>query len=215
VEFVERGFRALKWFFRYGPSEGVKGEESNIALMKALRDSVGDDVDIMVDCWMSWGAAYTIKMAKKFEKYNPRWIEEPTLPDDLLGYQKIRRVVDIPIAGGEHEYTRWGFRELLEKDALNIAQPDIMWAGGISETTKICALASSYGVPVIPHTGVMATTLNLAFSLPENQCPIVEYLVKWNLVNQNFLRSKLIPENGYFKAPESSGLGMEIDEIRQ
>jgi len=211
AEFAEKGFIAMKWFMKYGPSDGIKGEELNVEVVKAVRDAVGYDVKLMLDCWMSWGVNYTVRMARKLQRYEIEWIEEPVMPDDVEGYVEIRRQAGIPISGGEHEYTRWGFKQLFEKKAVDVAQPDIMWAGGISETVKICALASSYGIPVVPHTGVMTTTLNLLFSKPPALCPIAEYLVKWNAVNQVLFKTKLVPSGGNFIAPQVAGLGIELN----
>jgi len=210
MDFFEQGFRAMKWFVKFGPSDGIKGEEMTIEAVKAARDAVGYDLKLMIDCWMSWGVNYTVRMARKLERYEIEWIEEPVLPDDIDGYAEIRKSAGILVAGGEHEYTRWGFKQLFEKKAVDIAQPDIMWAGGISETVKICALASSYGIPVVPHTGVMPATLNLLFSKPPNLCPIAEYLVKWNVINQALFKTKFVPSRGSFVAPEVMGLGTEI-----
>jgi len=210
--FVEEGYTAMKWFFRHSPADGVKGVERNLELVKTVRDTVGYNIDLMVDCWMSWSVPYTIKMAGKLERYELAWIEEPLLPDDINGYAEVAAAVETPIAGGEHEYTRWGFNELIKHKALDILQPDIMWAGGISEVLKICALASVTDVSVVPHTGFMASTVNLLLSQTETLCPIAEYLVKWNMINQAFYKEQLKPEKGFFKPTCKPGLGFEFDE---
>ena len=213
-QFVEEGYTAMKWFFRYGPSDGVKGMKKNLELVKTIRDAVGYDVDLMVDCWMSWSVPYTLKMAKKMERYELAWIEEPLMPDLLDGYAKLTSTLETPISGGEHEYTRWGFKEILQKDAMDIIQPDITWAGGITEILKICALASSYGVPVIPHTGCIEATIQLLFSQTQTLCPIAEYLIKYNQVFQSVYKNPLTPERGFFKPPTRPGLGIELDESK-
>ncbi len=206
VEVVEQGFGAMKWFVRYGPEDGIKGQEKNVELVKAIRDAVGYDVGLMLDAWMSWSVPYTMDIGRRLERYEIGWIEEPLMPDNIDGHAELARALSVPIAGGEHEYTRWGFKQLLDRNAVDIIQPDIMWAGGISECLKICALASTYGVPVIPHTGSMSTTVNLLFSQPPPRSPIAEYLVKWNLVNQHFYSTKFIPDRGNFRPPTTFGL---------
>ena len=123
----------------------------NLRLVRTVRESAGPDVDIMFDAWMSWDVPYTIRMAERMEEYLPRWIEEPVLPDKIEQYAEIRRNSRIPISGGEHEYTRWGLKQLMDAGACDVLQPDIYWAGGISEMMKIGALASAYDLPVIPH----------------------------------------------------------------
>ena len=137
-EVVRQGYGATKWFFRDGPTDGVAGIARNMRLVRSLREAVGPDVDIMLDCWMSWDVPYTIQMAARMEEYQPRWIEEPVLPDKIAQYAEIRRNIRIPISGGEHEYTRWGLKMLMDAGACDVLQPDIYWAGGISETMKIC-----------------------------------------------------------------------------
>jgi L-rhamnonate dehydratase len=151
-------------------------------------------------------------MAPRLAPYNPRWIEEPALPDKADIVAQIRRAVPFPVANGEHEYTRWGFRQLLEIGAQDVLQPDIYWAGGISETVKIATLASTYDVTVIPHGHSTHATAHLSAALPPNLCFIQEYLVKWNAIHQFFLKHKLEPENGVIALPTAPGLGLEIDE---
>jgi len=208
-EYVGQGYRAMKWFFRHGPASGPSGMVKNVDLVKTIRDVIGYDVDLMLDCWMSWTPAYTIRMAKKLEKYEPAWLEEPVMPDNVEGYCEIRKKVEIPIAGGEHEYTRWGASELLKRGAVDILQMDVTWAGGITEMRKICALASIEGVPVIPHAGWKEPAQAVIFSQPSDVCPIIEYLVSHSVVQQIFNKEKLLPEKGCFQAPRKVGLGFE------
>jgi len=206
-EYVEKGFSAMKWFFRHGPGSGLPGLKKNLELVKTIRDAVGYDVQLMLDCWMSWSVPYTVKMAKKLEKYEPAWLEEPLMPDNIEGYTEIRRKINIPIAGGEHEYTRWGARELLRRKAVDVLQLDVTWAGGITEMRKVCALASAENVPVIPHAGWVEPAQCITFSQPADVCPMIEYLVKWAVIQQAFNKQKLKPENGFFFASHKPGLG--------
>jgi L-alanine-DL-glutamate epimerase-like enolase superfamily enzyme len=188
TEIVRLGYKATKWFFRDGPADGIAGIERNMRLVRTLRQTVGPDIDIMLDCWMSWDVPYTIQMARRMEEYHPSWIEEPVLPDKIEQYAQIRRSVNIPISGGEHEYTRWGLKMLMEAGACDILQPDIYWAGGISETMKICALASAYDLPVIPHGHSVPATVHLIAAWPVTTCPLLEYLIIWNEIHQFFLK---------------------------
>jgi L-alanine-DL-glutamate epimerase-like enolase superfamily enzyme len=211
-EFVKQGYRAMKWFFREGPSDGRAGMVKNAQLVSAVRGAVGDEVDIMLDCWMSWDVPYTIAMAERLEDYEPRWLEEPVLPDRIESYAEIRRQVRIPISGGEHEYTRWGLKQLMDADAVDVLQPDIYWAGGITEMLKILALASTYDLPVIPHGHSTPASAHLIASQPANLCPLLEYLIKWNEIHQFFLKTPLKPKNGFVTVPETPGLGMDLDQ---
>ena len=211
-EYAALGYKAQKWFFRASPSEGPAGIERNVALVREVREAIGPDADLMLDCWMSWDLRYARLIAPRIAPYNPRWIEEPALPDKYDICAQIRQAMPFPVSNGEHEYTRWGFRRLLEAGAQDVLQPDIYWAGGITETAKICALASAYDVEVIPHGHSTAATAHLIASQPPNLCPIQEYLVKWNTVHQFFLKTKIAPVNGYIELPQQPGLGLEIDE---
>ncbi len=213
-QFVEDGFRATKWFFRDGPTDGIAGIQRNLRLVRSLRDAVGPDVDIMLDAWMSWDVAYTVQMAARLEEYMPRWIEEPVLPDKIDQYAEIRRNVRVPISGGEHEYTRWGMKMLFDAGACDVYQPDIYWAGGISEMMKITALASAYDVPIIPHGHSTPASAHFIAAWPETTCPLLEYLVKWNEIHQFFLATPLKPINGVVTLPTTPGLGMELDEVK-
>lgn len=213
-ELVRQGYRATKWFFRHGPQHGRDGMVQNSQLVSAIRGAVGADVDIMLDCWMSWDVPYTIAMAERLEDYEPRWLEEPVLPDKIESYATIRRQVNIPIAGGEHEYTRWGLKQYMDAEAVDVLQPDIYWAGGITEMLKICALASTYDLPVIPHGHSTPASAHLIASQPPAVCPMLEYLIKWNEVHQFFLKYPLKPVDGVVHLPERPGLGMELDEAR-
>lgn len=213
-EVVAQGFRATKWFLRRGPWDGPEGMRENQQLVQALREAVGEDTDLMLDAWMSWDVPYAVAMAERLAELRPRWIEEPVLPDRIESCAAIRRASRVPIATGEHEYTRWGFHALLEARACDVLQPDIFWAGGISETLKICHLASVYDLPVIPHGHSVPASVHLIAAQPPNLCPLLEYLVKWNQIHQFFLKDPIIPENGSVSLPTAPGLGMDLDETK-
>jgi L-alanine-DL-glutamate epimerase-like enolase superfamily enzyme len=213
-EHAQLGYRAQKWFFRHGPASGKDGMVKNAQLVSAVRGAVGDEVDIMLDCWMSWDVPYTIAMAERLEDYEPRWLEEPVQPDKIESYAAIRRQVRVPISGGEHEYTRWGIKQLLDAEAVDVLQPDIYWAGGITEMLKICALASTYDIPVIPHGHSTPASAHLIASQAPNVCPLLEYLVKWNAIHQFFLKTPIQPVDGVVNLAESPGLGMDLDEAK-
>src|SRR4029079_14917772 len=111
---------------------GRAGMQRNEDLVATLRTAVGPDVDIMMDAWMSWDVPYTLEMARRLERYRLRWIEEPVMPDKINTSAAIRRASPIPIAGGEHEYTRWGINRLASAGGVDVIQADIYWAGGIT-----------------------------------------------------------------------------------
>jgi L-alanine-DL-glutamate epimerase-like enolase superfamily enzyme len=214
-ELVRQGYGAMKWFFRDGPQDGRAGIARNLDLARTLREAVGDDVDIMLDCWMSWDVPYTIAMAERLTELRPRWLEEPLMADkEREGVALIRQKTTVPIATGEHQYTRWGLKGLMDSRSADVLQPDIYWAGGISEITKICTIASTYDLPVVPHGHSVPATAHLIASQPSNLCPILEYLIKWNQVHQFFWKEPLQPVNGFVTLTERPGFGMELDESK-
>ena len=212
--YKEKGFTAQKWFFRYGPMSGLEGMKKNVEMVKALRNSVGDDYEIMLDCWQSMDYKYVVELAKRIEKYRPYWLEETVMPDRVEIYKKIKDKINILLSGAEHEYTRWGMLRFIEKNALDILQPDIYWAGGLSEVIKIANLASTYDLITIPHGHSSNATLHFSLSQVPIHNPYQEYLIKWNKVHQHFLKTPEKPIKGFFGETNLIGLGMEIDESK-
>ena len=134
------------------------------------------------------------------------------MADMIPQYAELRRTIStVAISGGEHEYTRWGIKALLDAGAVDILQPDPTWAGGLTEMTKICALASSCGIPVIPHHGGIAST-HLIASQTITTCPIQEWLLQHGRRGNVFLKHKIEPVDGAFALPPGPGLSMELDE---
>jgi len=213
--FVEEGYRATKWFFRHDPTEGAEGIVKNLELIRTIREAVGPDVDIMFDAWSSWNVPYTIRIAHLAAEYRPYWLEEPVLADKIPQYAEIRRAVTglTFIAGGEHEYTRWGVKALLEAGAVDIMQTDVTWAGGLTEMVKICALASAYDIPVIPHHGAVAASQLIA-SQTITTCPMQEYLIQHGARGQFFHKEPVVPKGGYIALPDRPGIGIELDEAK-
>jgi L-alanine-DL-glutamate epimerase-like enolase superfamily enzyme len=206
-EMVARGFKAMKWFVHYGLTDGREGMSKNVELVRAVREAVGPDVDIMIDCWKSWDVPYTIEMARRIEEYDIGWIEDPILPDKIERYREIRRNIRIPIAAGEHEYTRWGFKALMDAQAVDILQPEPFWGGGITEVMKIITLATAYDLPVVLHCCSVPLSLHIIASQPVTTCPLLEYPIKWEeFSTQFFLRHPVRPVNGVVGLPTEPGL---------
>lgn len=212
--FKERGYDAQKWFFRHGPGSGKEGMQHNRALVEAAREAVGQDYDLMFDCWMGWDQHYTREMIDRLEQFNPRWIEEPLQPDRMQQLAALADESPIPIAGGEHEYTRWGIHELLRQGALDVVQADTMWAGGISEMQHIFTLGSLHDVPVIPHGGSVPVNTHLTAAQPPTVSPMVEYLILWNEPKQYFFEDPHVPEDGSMTVDDRPGLGIVLDETK-
>ena len=134
---VEFGFKRLKLAIPYGPADGREGMRKNVELVKRARAALGPDGDIMLDCWMAWTERYTLEMAELLEPYRVYWMEEVLQPHDYAGLRTAATPSNSTrIATGEHEYGRYGFRNLLEHNAAAIWQPDIHWCGGLTEMRR-------------------------------------------------------------------------------
>lgn len=208
------GFRAQKWFLRYGPRRGLEGMRHNVETAQAVRAAMGDEADLMIDAWMSWTVPYARAMAERLEVVRPRWLEEPLMPDLIGSTAELRRMLSIPIATGEHEYTRWGIFELLKAGAADVIQADTYWAGGITEMLKIGTLCSLYGVPLIPHGLSVPANVQLIASQPASLYPMVEYLVQWNVISQFFWKEPVLPVHGDITVPDRPGIGVDLDESK-
>jgi len=155
ARYKQEGYQAMKLRFGWGPVDGARGMQRNVELVKTVRESVGDSIDVIADAYMGWTLDYAKRMLPLLEPFHLRWLEEPVIPDDIHGYAELKSYGRIPIAGGEHEFTLYGFRDLLEARAVDYIQFDTNRVGGITQARKIAALAEAYSVPVIPHAGQM------------------------------------------------------------
>jgi len=213
-EYRAQGYTAQKWFFRHGPMSGPDGLRENVALVRTLREALGEDCAIMLDCWQSFDVNYAEALAARIAEFRPRWLEEAVMPDRVDSYARLRARVSIPLAGAEHEYTRWGFRRFIDSGALDILQPDIYWAGGLSETLKIAANATAHDLIVIPHGHSSPAGIHFSLAQSPIHTPYQEYLVKWNAINQHFLAHPIAPRDGAVRANDQPGLGMDLDPAR-
>jgi len=211
--YLEEGFTAMKQRFGYGPGDGVKGAERNVELVKNVRDVVGYDVELMADAFMGWNLQYALKMVGKLERYELNWLEEPFMPDDVESYVRLSASTTIPISAGEDEYTRYGFKDLIEKRAVAIVQPDCTRVGGISEAKKVAAIASLYGIPCIPHIygGVVGLAANLSLIASTLNCPIAEYNTLPNPLRDNLVAHPIKAVKGYIEPLSTPGIGVELD----
>src|SRR5258705_4388305 len=153
--YKDEGYKAMKLRFGWGPTDGAAGMQRNLDLVRTVRETVGSEIDIMADAYMGWNLDYAKRILPLLEPFNLRWLEEPVIPDDIHGYAELKRFGRIPIAGGEHEFTLYGFRELIEARAVDYIQFDTNRVGGLTQARKIAALAEAHSIPVIPHAGQM------------------------------------------------------------
>jgi L-rhamnonate dehydratase len=203
-------FRGVKLGGPYGPADGPEGMRANEASVAAVRERVGPDFEIMIDCGRTWDVGYTIEMARILGPYRLLFIEEPLLSTDVEGYLELRRRIDSTrIACGEHVYTRYGARELLARGAVDIIQPDIRWTGGLSEALKISELAAAHGVEVMPHRGGMAWSLHMILARPE--CTLAEGLVLTpKEATYSVFDGEPCPEGGTLTASGAPGFGLTL-----
>jgi L-rhamnonate dehydratase len=213
--YKEEGYRAMKLRFGWGPADGAAGMQRNLDLVKTVRDTVGDSVDVMADAYMGWTLDYAKRMLPLLEPFHLRWLEEPVIPDDMHGYAELKSHGRIPIAGGEHEFTLYGFRDLLEARALDYIQFDTNRVGGITQARKIAALAEAYSVPVIPHAGQMHNYHVVMASL---NSPMAEYfpIVDVEVGNELFwyiFEGEPKAKDGHIDLDDNTpGLGLTINE---
>lgn len=165
----------MKLRFGWGPRDGAAGMRKNVELVRTVRETVGDDVEVMADCYMGWTLEYAKRMLPLLAPYSLKWIEEALLADEIDGYAELRAMNIVPIAGGEHEFTLRGFREIAERRAMDFLQFDTNRVGGPSQAQKICALAEAFGLSVVPHAGQMH---NYHVVMANVSAPIAEFFPK-------------------------------------
>ncbi|PYV19456.1 MAG: L-rhamnonate dehydratase [Acidobacteria bacterium] len=213
--YKEEGFRAMKIRFGWGPVDGAAGMQKNLELVRTAREVLGDEIDLMADAYMGWTLDYARRMILLLEPYHLRWLEEPVIPDDIAGYAELKAMNRVPIAGGEHEFTVYGFRELLDARALDVIQFDTNRVGGITQARKVSALAEAHEVPVIPHAGQMHNYHIVQANL---NSPMAEFFPKVDVEIGNELfwyifKGEPVPRNGFIELDENTpGLGLTIDE---
>jgi len=170
--YKKEGFTGMKLRCGYPLTEGSAGMKKNVEMVRVVRETVGEDVDIMLEAYMGFDFPYARRLLRALEPYNLRWAEELLLPDEIHNFAKLKQHTEIPLSGGEHEYTRYGFFDLIKADALDIFQFDTNRVGGFTEAQKICTLAHLHGVEVIPHGGQMH---NLHVVMSSFASPMAEY----------------------------------------
>ncbi len=204
LRWAEEGYTAIKLH---------QGGDTVIESVKAVRQAVGHNIDLMVDVNGAWTPRQAVEKAKEMEQYGVLWLEEPVWPvDDYDGLAYVKDKSNIPIAAGENEYTHYGFRELIAKRAVDILQPDAIMSGGILECRKIFALAEAWNLQIATHSFFygpgIAATLHLSLSnmrseyIEINAVPLEAF----------YIQPSIRPEKGYVRASDKPGLGIEIDE---
>jgi D-galactarolactone cycloisomerase len=209
------GFRAMKIKLGFGIDD-------DLVVMREIRAALGAaPVTLMIDTNHAYGTADAIRLGRALGDCNLRWYEEPVVQEDLDGYAEVRRAVPCPIAGGENEYTLFGFRDLLRARAVDIVQPDIAAAGGFTACRHITALAHAHGVAVNPHVWGSAigqvASLHLIAALPVAHPslhaaePIFEYDQSLHPFRRDLIRAPIDRSGGRVPVPMGAGLGIEVN----
>ena len=213
--YKDQGYTAMKLRFGWGPIDGAAGMQRNVDLVKTVRETIGYELDLMADAYMGWNLDYARRMLPLLEPYRLRWLEEAVIPDDIGGLAALKGLGKIPIASGEHEFTLYGFREMLDAKAVDYIQFDTNRVGGISQARKIAALAEAYSVPVVPHAGQMH---NFHVVMASLNSPLAEFfpVVDVEVGNELFwyiFKGEPTPVNGYIDLRDDvPGLGLAIQE---
>lgn len=213
--YKQDGFFAMKYKI------GTVSPEEDLDILKAIRKAIGDDVNLMVDANCAYDATEAIRLARQMEPYNIYWFEEPVPPEDIEGSIEVKNSTTIRIAGGECECTRYGFRELITRRAVDILQPDVCIAGGFTEMQKIVTMASAWNIQCIPH--VWGTNVAIAAALhcyaaipnipgkinpPE---PFFEYDRSPNPLREEATYERFALKDSYIDIPQKPGLGVTVN----
>ncbi len=197
--FVDQGFRSMK--IRVGKATW----QEDIARVKAVRETIGDNIELLSDANQSLNTKQAIKLGRELEAYDIGWFEEPVSAQNLTGYTEIRQKLDINIASGETEYTRYGMKAMLDVQACDILMPDLQRMGGISEMRKVAALSASYDVPISTH---IFTEQSLCIAGSATNCISVEHM-PWF---EPLFNESMDMEDGDLLIPERPGTGFTFNQ---
>ena len=218
--YVEQGFTGMK------TKVGGLTVEEDVRRVRALREAIGPNMRLMVDANEAYNATTAIRIGHKLADLDLMWFEEPVNAQDIEAYLQVKDALPMAIAGGENLRTRFEFKDYLARRAYDIAQPDIMHCGGITEMARICSMANAYGIQVNPHVWgspiMIAATLHLTATLPPcptarnpqpyAQEPVMEFDRTPSAIRQQVCSEPFDQRDSYIQVPEGPGLGVEVDE---
>ena len=209
-----QGFSVLKTSFAPPVAylENQAFVESCTERFATLRNVVGPEVDLAIDFHGRFSPAMSKRMIRALEPYYPFFIEEPCLPGNTDALVELRNSTTVPLATGERLFTKWGFRDLIQRQAVAILQPDLCHAGGIGEVKKIAAMAEACDLAVAPHNPL--GPISLAACLQLDACTHNAFLQEQVTLGEGYLKEPFIMEEGYIKVPQKPGLGIELDIAR-
>ncbi len=208
------GFWGAKVPLPEGPHDGEAGLQRNVAFLAAQRAAIGPNFPLMVDCYMALDVSYAIRLAEACKPFGIYWWEEVLSPDDVEGYALIRQAhPSLKWTTGEHEYTRYGFRRLIELRLLDILQPDVMWVGGLTELLRIAAHAATYDISVVPHGSGPYSYQFIASQTGPAFCEYVAASPDGQSIQPVFgslFDGEALPQNGKLRLGDAPGFGMTL-----
>ncbi|MEW6672344.1 MAG: mandelate racemase/muconate lactonizing enzyme family protein [Thermodesulfobacteriota bacterium] len=218
LKVVGMGFTAMKFDPFPGPWRTIidqRVENAAVDRVKAVREAVGPDVDILLEVHRRLSPLHAVRVARMMEPFNPFWYEEPVSARDLAGLLLAKRDIRLPVVTGEELYTKMEFKEVFERRAADIINPDVGCCGGILELKEIAAMAEPYHIAVSPHnynstTVALAATLHAAATMPNFL--ITEYFVNFMAIGSEMSREPLVPVGGAIPLPTKPGLGIDLSE---
>lgn len=212
--YMEEGFRAFKLACPYGPADGLDGLFKNEEFVAKARETIGDDKELMLDCWMALDVDYTVRLAEILRPYRVKWLEECLIPEDFDGHIRLRqRLPWQTLTTGEHWYTHFPFQWAIQNKVVDILQPDIAWCGGITTCRRIHDAADAAGIHVILHAGG-TTVYGQHFSYAMPSVPWLECVVSAPPGAQGRLQipGQAQPSNGWLVPNDAPGFGLEVSE---
>eukprot|EP01052_Picozoa_sp_SAG31_P028802 SAG31_NODE_2810_length_5061_cov_12.226522_6_plen_309_part_00 len=208
------GFIGAKYPLAYGPADGDAGLRKNVEIHRQWRDAVGPDFPLMVDCYMSLTVPYAIELCTKLSQIGLKWMEEYLMPDDYAGHIAVKDALKSTptlLATAEHEYTRYGYRQLIDSGCVDVLQPDITWLGGITEARRVISMASAANLAVIPHGSSVFSYHVVAAS---QNCPMSEFVTPQldSIVGYfgGLFDGEPLPKNGFVTIPDEPGFGLTL-----
>lgn len=203
--YYERGFRAFKMKI------GGGSVELDLKRVELARKIIEEHSDLMIDANNAWDADTAIRMARKYEKFDIKWFEEPVPIDDLTGCARVAANVSMPVAIGENHFTKWDFREIIDKKAASILQGDPTLMGGITEWLNLAGVAATYGITLAPH---WTHDVNIQIGAARPEVLYLEYFeLEGDVFNfQRLLKNPVKSPDGFLYPPAGSGHGLELDE---
>jgi len=215
---LELGFQAVKLARPYGPVHGETGLRGTEELIARTRELIGEERDLMLDCWMAYDVDYTVRLAERLRPYRLKWLEEYLIPDDLEGYRAVReRLPWMTLTSGEHHYGTAPFYQLVQSRCLDVLQPDIHWVGGLTACVHLAHLAEAAGISVILHGGAN-DQFGLHFTCATPNAPWAEFYLGSPpgvaLEETLSVARRVVPAQSSVAPAPGAGFGLDVEQAQ-